>query len=416
MMINDKPTVVPMDVTGRWIFYLSRFGEQCAALRVELKTEGNNLSGTLNKLHLQGTVADDTLMIRAAAPDGEEWGQFEGKTNGDIIRGAARQLKTEFAWWARRQPAMDRAPQTHTFEPVSFPRVFAANIAPVLHIHPGDRVKTTTLDAGGWDCKGIRQCIGGNPQTGPFFVEGALPGDTLAIKFHRIRLNRNSAISGRRILGGALQPAYYREAKYDHKQICKWTLDIEAATGMLSHPTERLKNFRVKLQPILGCVAVAPPDKQCFRSNWLGSWGGNLDYNGLREGVIVYLPVFQEGAFLFVGDGHALQGDGELTGDAMETSMDVEFTVDLIQGKSTQGPRFENDEYLMTSGVAGSLREALQQATTELASWLELEYKLSANESNIILGGSIRYDIAEVVDPQMHVVAKISKALLASLQ
>ncbi len=416
MMTNHKLLALPVDVTGRWIFYLSRFGEECATIRVELRTEGSNLSGTLNALRLQGSVSDDYLTISATRPDGEEWGKFEGKTNGDIISGTAKQLKAEFAWRARREPAMDRAPKTHTFEPTSFPRVFAGNIAPVLHINPGDVVKTTTLDAGGWDCKGIRQCVGGNPQTGPFFVEGALPGDTLAIKFHRIRLNRNSAVSGRRILPGTLLPAYYLEAKFDRKQICKWTLDIEAATGALSHPTERLKNFKVKLQPILGCVAVAPSAKQCFRSIWLGPWGGNMDYNGLREGVTVYLPVFQEGAFLFIGDGHALQGDGELTGDALETSMDVEFTVDLIKGKSTQGPRFESDEYLMTSGIAGSLREALQQATTELAYWLELDYKLSSNESNIILGTSIRYDIAEVVDPQMHVVAKISKTVLASLQ
>jgi acetamidase/formamidase len=140
-----------------------------------------------------------------------------------------------------------------------------------------------------------------------------------------------------------------------------------------------------------------------------------MDYNGLREGVTVYLPVYQEGALLFVGDGHALEGDGELNGDALETSMEVEFTVDLIRGKSTQSPRFESDEYLMASGIAGSLH-ALQQATTELARWLERDYKLSANESNVILESSIRYDIAEVVDPQVHIVAKVSKAVLATLQ
>lgn len=141
-----------------------------------------------------------------------------------------------------------------------------------------------------------------------------------------------------------------------------------------------------------------------------------MDYNGLREGVTVYLPVYQEGALLFVGDGHALEGDGELNGDALETSMDVEFTVDLARGKSTQAPRFENDEYVMASGIAGSLQDALQQATTELARWLEKDYKLSANESNIVLGTSIRYGIAEVVDRQIHVVAKVSKAVLATLQ
>ncbi|MES1258215.1 MAG: acetamidase/formamidase family protein, partial [Acidobacteriota bacterium] len=195
----------------------------------------------------------------------------------------------------------------------------------------------------------------------------------------------------------------------------EWKLDREANLAGLAKPTDRLKNFRVKLQPMLGCVGVAPPASQSFRAGWLGSWGGNMDYNEVREGVTVYLPVYQEGALLFVGDGHALEGDGELNGDALETSMDVEFTVDLIRGKSTQGPRFENDEYLMASGIAGSLQDALQQATTELARWLERDYQLSANESNVILGTSIRYDIAEVVDPQVHIVAKIRKAVLATL-
>jgi len=83
---------------------------------------------------------------------------------------------------------------------------------------------------------------------------------------------------------------------------------------------------------------------------------------------------------------------------------------------ATQAPRFENDEYLMASGIAGSLPEALQQATTQLARWLERDYKLSATESNVILGTSIRYDIAEVVDPQVHIVAKVSKAVLAAIK
>ena len=100
--------------------------------------------------------------------------------------------------------------------------------------------------------------------------------------------------------------------------------------------------------------------------------------------------VYREGALLFVGDGHALEGDGELNGDALETSMDVAFTVELIRGKSTQAPRFKNDECLMASGTAGSLQDALQQATTKLARWLERDYKLSPNESGIVLGTSIR--------------------------
>ncbi|MDQ6664274.1 MAG: acetamidase/formamidase family protein [Acidobacteriota bacterium] len=404
------------DVTGQWNFHLIRFGEDAAPARVELKADGNTLTGTLNELTLTGTIDRDRLHIAAKRPDGKEWGTLDGQIQGGEIAGSGKQGSEKFVWKARRIAAINDAPKTHTFEPVKFHRVFSGAIEPVLHVNPGDTIKTTTVDAGGRDAKGIERSMAGNPETGPFFIEGALPGDTLAVKLVRLRLNRDSAGSGDRIVPSALDPGYYRDAKFDDKFNSEWKLDREANAGTLAKPTERLKNFKVKLQPMLGCIGVAPPANQSFRSGWLGSWGGNMDYNGVREGVTVYLPVYREGALLFVGDGHALEGDGELNGDALETSMDLEFTVNLIRGKSSRAPRFENDEYLMASGIAGSLPDALQQATTELARWLERDYKLSPNESNIVLGTSIRYDIAEVVDPQVHIVAKVSKTVLATLQ
>ncbi len=243
-----------------------------------------------------------------------------------------------------------------------------------------------------------------------------VPRRYVAIRFRRIRLNRASAASGRAVVLPALDAGYAGDAKFDKDFKGDWTLDLEGGFATLTKATERLRNVKLKVRPMLGCVAVAPPMKQAFRTGWLGSWGGNMDYSGVREGVTVYLPVFQEGALLFVGDGHALEGDGELTGDALETSMDVEFTVDLIRGKSSQAPRFEDDEYLMASGIEGSLQEALQQATTQLMKWLERDYKLSPNEASVLLGAAIKYDIAEIVDPQVHVVAKISKTVVNSLQ
>jgi acetamidase/formamidase len=404
------------DLTGQWNLKLMRFGDQFGGARVELKTEGSALTGTLNELKLKGTVEGSQVHITAIRPNGEEWGKLEGQVSGDEMSGTVKRGNDEFNWSARRAPVITAQPKTHVFEPTKFHRAFSGTIPPALHINPGDTVQTTTVDAGGRDSKGTPRSMGGNPETGPFYVEGAMPGDTLAIKFHKIRLNRDSAGSGDRIVSGALDPDYYRNAKFDDKFDSQWKLDREAGVAMLAKPTDRLKNFKVNMQPMLGCVGVAPPANQTYRSGWLGSWGGNMDYSGLREGVTVYLPVYQEGAILFVGDGHAAEGDGELNGDALETSMDVEFTVNLIRGKSTQGPRFESDEYLMASGIGGSLQDALQMATTELAKWLERDYKLSPNESNVILGTSVRYDVAEVVDPQVHIVAKVSKSVLAPLQ
>jgi acetamidase/formamidase len=128
------------------------------------------------------------------------------------------------------------------------------------------------------------------------------------------------------------------------------------------------------------------------------------------------LPVSVPGALLFLGDGHALQGAGELTGNALETSMDMEFTVNLKVGGAPNNPRMENREFLMASGIAGDLNEAFRQATTNLVRWIENDYKLNPAEASSVLSTAIVYDVAEVVDPQVHVVAKVPKTTLASLK
>jgi acetamidase/formamidase len=243
-----------------------------------------------------------------------------------------------------------------------------------------------------------------------------MPGDALVVHFNRIRLNRDTAISSPLIANSALNPVYVEQRKPVEGYNSDWRLDRDAGFASLQKPTETLKDYRVPLAPMLGCVGVAPPAGMQYRSGFLGSFGGNMDYNQLREGVTVYLPVYVPGALLFVGDGHAAQGAGELTGNALETSMDFEFTVNLEAGGSPPNPRMENTEYLMASGIAGSLDEALRGATTNLVRWLEKTYSLNAAEVSSVLGTSMVYDVAEVVDPQVHVVAKVAKSVLTPLK
>jgi amidase len=417
LLILAAVSLSAADISGKWNFNLISFGEEIGAANLELKLDGTKLSGTINELKLEGTVQGDKLKFTATRPNGEKFGEFEGHVSGDQLSGKAQRGSDDLEWTAKRPIVVHATPQTRDFVPTQFHRFFSGTIPPALHINPGDTVRTSTVDAGGRDATNKRRSNGGNPETGPFYVEGAMPGDTLVVHFNRIRLNRDSAESGDRIVGSALNSGYIEDAKYDEKFSSEWKLDRENGFAMLAKPSEHLKNFKVKLQPMLGCVAVAPPDKQTFRAGWLGGWGGNMDYNGIREGVTVYLPVNQPGASLFVGDGHATQGDGELTGDALETSMDVEFTVNVISGEGMSGgPRAENDEYIMALGIAGSLPDALRQATTSLARWLEHDYKLTPNETAMVLGSSMRYEVAEVVDPQVNVVAKVSKAVLATLK
>jgi acetamidase/formamidase len=125
--------------------------------------------------------------------------------------------------------------------------------------------------------------------------------------------------------------------------------------------------------------------------------------------------VYQAGALLTVGDGHAVQGDGEITGQGLEISMDVEFTVDLVRDQLLDQPWAENDEFIMVSGIGGSLSEALEFASAGLSNWLKSYYRLNSAEIATVLANSIHYDVAEVGDPEAHVVAKIPKSVLKQL-
>jgi len=311
--------------------------------------------------------------------------------------------------------ASQAAPVTHDFEPTSFYTTYSSIWTPVLRLRPGDTVRTRTFD-NDRDAKATRLGVGGNPSTGPFYVEGAMPGDTLVVRLNKVRANKKTARQGGRINARAITAAYLVDAKYDPAVTGEWTLDVEKGVATLANPTERLKGFTVPIRTMLGCVSVAPPGMEQLRGTDLGVFGGNLDYNDNVEGTTLYFPVFHPGALFGIGDAHAAQGDGELTGSALETSADVEFTVELIKGSIYQQVRAETSDFLIAFGVSGSVHESIQASTALLVDWLKRDYKMSDSEVALFLGAVMQYDIAELVDPHINVVAKVPKKALAHLQ
>jgi amidase len=296
-----------------------------------------------------------------------------------------------------------------------FQRQFSGDIKPVLTVWPGDTIHTTTVDAGGRDEKGVARVLGGNPETGPFYVQTSVPGDVLKVHFTRVRLNRDYAVSDDAIVGRALSSDLAVKMK-DAGKAVRWRLDRERGVATPEKPGEHMKEFTVPLRPMLGCVAVAPGFASAPPPTGdSGRYGGNMDFNDVVEGATVYLPVNQPGALLYVGDGHAAQGDGELNGNALETSMDVEFTVDVIPSKRLATPRVESDEKIMVVGLAGSLDDAIKVATSGMAQWLEDDYKLTPSENAQVLGSSIEYSIGEVADRNASVIARLNKQRLATL-
>ncbi|MBI3698231.1 MAG: acetamidase/formamidase family protein, partial [Acidobacteria bacterium] len=397
-------------IAGDWDLAVEQFGSTNHR-RATLELSGEQLTGRYGAAKLHGTLRGGRIEFQVDPAGGNAPSSFTGVFDRNEMSGEAvlnDELKAK--WKAQRIPTRPpNAPRRHVFEPTVFQRFFSGATPPVLRILPGDSVQTWSVDAGGSDKARVRRSMGGNPLTGPFYVEGAMPGDTLVVRLSRVRLNRDRAFSGNSITANALDPYYMARLKPPEKFDSSWRLDQEKGIAMLANPTERLKNYTVPLRPMLGCVGVAPPGSQTFNSGHLGPFGGNMDYNRMNEGTTLYLPVFQPGALLFLGDGHAAQGDGELTGGALETSMDIEFTVDVIVGQASSMPRAENDEDLMAIGVGGSLTDALQSATTGLARWLERDYKLNPAEVAVVLGTALRYDVGELVDPEISLVARISK-------
>ena len=403
------------DLTGTWVGEFVPTGTsngEIEYVRFTLQQTGNTLTGTWRTASVTGSINSGKIDLRlSTVPDNTYTAVLK---SGEMV-GTAKVPRGELKWRAYRESSETPPPTTHDFKPTQFHRLFSGSIAPALRIHPGDTVRTWTVDAGGSDSGNRKLSEGGNPQTGPFYVEGALPGDTLVVHLVKISLNRDTAFSSGTISARALDPAYNAAYKEPGASSVRWQLDREHGIAKLADPGDKLQSYTVPLRPMLGCVGVAPSLRMAFRTWYLGSYGGNLDYNRIREGTTVYLPVFQPGALLFVGDGHAAQGDGELTGNALETSLDLEFRVELIRGEAAGQPRAEDAEYRMAMGIAGSLNEALQQATTNMARWLERDFKLNRAEVANVLGTAMSYDIAEVVDPEYHVVARVSKEALSRI-
>ena len=300
---------------------------------------------------------------------------------------------------------------THDFEPKAFHRTIGTR-EPVLRVAPGDTIRTWCVDAAGKGRKGKRLTPPGNPQTGPFYVEGAGPGDTLVVRLDRIEPNRPHGFTGGLVAPNVVDP-WHAVKLPGRGRGFEWSLDLEARTARLDSPPPGLDYLPpLPLEPMLGCFGVAPAYGEAISTATSGPHGGNMDYRGFRAGVTVYFPVGVEGALLHVGDGHALQGDGEIVGTGIETSVDVELTVDVIEGKEIEWPRAEDETFVMAVGNARPLDQAVQHATSELMRLLEQDYGLDARASSTLLGQCIRYDVGNVFDPAYTMVAKVEKRLL----
>jgi len=256
-----------------------------------------------------------------------------------------------------------------------------------------------------------------NPLVGPIYVEEAEVGDSLEVEILRLELNRPYAYS--RILPHlgsltgehlAFQRTLLNEPLPD--MVFHWNLDLERMVGILDLPHSRAGRVELPLEPMLGCIGVAPALGWVEPSSSQGNYGGNMDCPDVREGCTVILPVWVKGAYLALGDVHARQGDGELTASGMETSGKVAIRVTVAKGRSIAWPRIVDETHIMTVPSVRSLSDAVRTAAYELLQWLVVDYGYSKWEGWEILAHTVTLRVANCVSPRYTVVAKFPRRFL----
>ncbi|HEX9886554.1 MAG TPA: acetamidase/formamidase family protein [Longimicrobiales bacterium] len=281
---------------------------------------------------------------------------------------------------------------------------------PVMTLQPGT-VLISETNAGPYYEPGGGAFPG---EVGPFYIEGATTNDILVVEVIRVRPNRG--LAGAQIysdFGGLATDSRMRllndpipSRRYE------WALDLERMTGSTSLPDSRMGQITIDLKPMLGRVAVAPRGGEAFAGLWPGDFGGNMDAPEIREGTTVYLPIFHDGAYFYFGDGHAAQGEGEVNGTGLETSMDVTFRIDVIKGRTIDWPRLEDEHHIMVAGSARPLIDAFRLAHVELIEWMEEAYGFGRLDAYMLVGQLGESTVANIVDPIYTVVAKFPKRYL----
>lgn len=310
--------------------------------------------------------------------------------------------------------AQDVVRYTPRFEDLKY---VYATVPPVATLKPGGTLETITYDAFG---NAIRKpgdtmamVKGDNPLTGPFAIAGAEPGDTLIVKIQSLTVDSDKGVGAFAPGFGALNSTGYTPMLHAPLPERIWFYDIDRRANTATyHALDSDVSIVIPMQPFLGCIGVAPAGGEARSSIVPAEFGGNMDASEARPGYTIYLPVNAPGALLYLGDGHAAQGDGEVAGTGIEVPMRVRLQVDLIKGKKIGWPRFETDAALFAVGAYRPLDDALRIAFTELVGWIHAEYGLSDLDSYELLSKVAKIHLTEMVDPNYVVVASVEKRFL----
>ena len=289
---------------------------------------------------------------------------------------------------------------------------------PVAHAKPGNILEANSLDCFGNALQkpgdSMSLVKGDNPLTGPFYIEGAEPGDTLVVRILDLQVDGKQGVGTFSPGFGAVNATHYTpvlERQPLPERIWFYPIDKEKNTATFQALDSDFK-VSFPLHPFLGCIGVAPANGEARSSLVPAEFGGNMDAPEASAGNTLYFPVNVPGALFYFGDGHAAMGDGEVAGSAVEVPMRARLQFDLVKGKSTGWPRFENEKEIMTAGIYRPVDDAVRIAVTELIHWIHADYGLSELDAYELLSKVGKLHLAEMVDPNYVDIASIEKKYL----
>lgn len=289
--------------------------------------------------------------------------------------------------------------------------------APVARIEPGTFLDVYTEDCFAGRVRSEKDLVSAvcefpflNPQTGPFHVVGAEPGDTVAVHFVSIEPARDWAASTTVPLFGALTSTHTTASLQAPlpEVVWMWQLDRARRTCLFSARDSDIQ-VELPMDPMHGTVGVAPANLEVRSALVPDAHGGNMDTPEMRAAVTCYLGVNVEGALLSLGDGHARQGEGETCGVAVECAMNTVVLVELLKGVATPWPRIESDTHLISTGSARPLEDAFRVSQLDLVQWLVRDYGLSELDAYQLISQAGEAPLANVCDTNYTCVAKIRK-------
>ena len=292
-----------------------------------------------------------------------------------------------------------------------------ATAEPVARLHSGDILDTNTLDCFGNALHKpgdtLSMVKGDNPLAGPFYVEGAEPGDTLAVKILDLQVDGDRGV-GALVPGfGAINETNYTPMLHTPLPERIWFYPIDHADNTATFKAlDTDFSVKIPMDPFFGCIGVAPAEGEARSSIVPAEFGGNMDSPEASVGNTVYFPVNVKGGLLYIGDGHAAMGDGEIAGTAIEVPLRARLQLSVIKGRTISWPQFENDDAIMTVGAYRPVDDAARIALTELVHWIHRDYGLSELDAYELLSKVAKLHFNEMVDPNYVVVASIEKKYL----